>query len=45
MLVNLQKPELVLEIKQGGKVKVSCPGEIISEGDGTVIIVCEGLQT
>ena len=43
--LSLQKPKLVLEIKQGGKVHVSTPREIISVGDGTVIIVCVGLQT
>ena len=43
--LSLQKPKLVLEIKKGEKVEVSCPHEIISAGDGTVIIGCDGLQT
>ena len=43
--LSLDKPELVKVIKSDGKVKLSQPSEILPVGDGTVIVVCQGLNS
>ena len=40
----LKKPELIIEIQKGGTVEINNPREILPVGDGTVILVNEGLN-
>ena len=40
----LKKPELYMEIQKGGTVHLKSPREILPAGDGTVILVNDGLN-